>query len=115
MDAETFFGHDTDLQARIGRHDAYFRYVHEEALSEIAREARVSNGGQDLKPIFTGCSMGAFHAANFLFHFPELASGLIALSGVYSTSDFFGPALDGGIYLSLAARLSGRASTTKAC
>ena len=33
-----------------------------------------------------------------MFRFPELTSGVIALSGVYSTRDFFGKALDGGIY-----------------
>ena len=54
--------------------------------------------GSTLKPILSGCSMGAFHAANFVFRFPELAAGVIALSGVYSTRDFFGAALDGGIY-----------------
>jgi esterase/lipase superfamily enzyme len=42
--------------------------------------------------------MGAFHAANFAFRFPELAAGVIALSGVYSTQDFLGPSLDGQIY-----------------
>jgi esterase/lipase superfamily enzyme len=42
--------------------------------------------------------MGAFHASNFLFHFPDLAAGVIALSGVYSTRDFFGAARDGGIF-----------------
>ena len=42
IDGETFFGKDPDLQARIGRHDAYFRYVSEEALPElIARGAGV--------------------------------------------------------------------------
>jgi esterase/lipase superfamily enzyme len=98
IDDETFFSKDSDLQARIARHDAYFRYVKDEALPDLVREARVSNGGQDLKPIVTGCSMGAFHAANFLFHHPEVTAGLIALSGVYSTRDFFGAALDGGIF-----------------
>ena len=42
--------------------------------------------------------MGGFHASNFVFRFPELASGVIALSGVYSTRDFFGAALDGDIF-----------------
>jgi esterase/lipase superfamily enzyme len=98
MDGETFFGGGADPQARIGRHDAYFRYLKDEAFSEIVREARVSNGGRHLKPIVAGCSMGAFHAANFVFHFPELTSGLIALSGVYSTRDFFVATLDGGIF-----------------
>lgn len=98
IDGETFFGDSPDLQARIDRHDAYFRYVKEEAFPDLTREARIGNGGQDLKPIVTGCSMGAYHAANFAFHYPELTAGVIALSGVYSTRDFFGPALDGGIF-----------------
>ena len=42
--------------------------------------------------------MGGFHSANFVFRFPELTAGVIALSGVYSTRDFFGAALDGDIY-----------------
>jgi esterase/lipase superfamily enzyme len=98
IDRETFLDKNSDPQTRIGRHDAYFRYVREEAFPDLVREARISNGGQDLKPLVTGCSMGAFHAANFLFHFPELTAGVIALSGVYSTRDFFGSTLDGGIF-----------------
>jgi esterase/lipase superfamily enzyme len=98
IDDESFFGKDPDLQQRIGRHDAYFRYIREEAFPELLGEAAASNGGRSLKPIMSGCSMGGFHAANFVFRFPELTSGVIALSGVYSTRDFFGKALDGGIY-----------------
>jgi esterase/lipase superfamily enzyme len=98
IDAESFFSHDPDLQNRIGRHEAYFRYVREEALTDVVSVTRAANGGLVPKPIFSGCSMGAFHAANFVFRFPELAAGVIALSGVYSTRDFFGAVLDGGIY-----------------
>jgi esterase/lipase superfamily enzyme len=98
VDTESFFSHDPDLQNRIGRHEAYFRYVREEALPKIVSVTRAANAGLVPKPLFAGCSMGAFHGANFVFRFPELASGVIALSGVYSTRDFFGPALDGGLY-----------------
>ena len=42
--------------------------------------------------------MGGFHSSNFVFRFPELASGLIALSGVYSAKDFFGKDRAGDIY-----------------
>ena len=67
-------------------------------IQVLTREAAASNGRRKLKPLFAGCSMGAFHAANFVFRFPELTSGVIALSGVYSTKDFFGDALDGAIF-----------------
>ena len=98
LDWETFTDRDGDPVARIDRHEAFFRYVREEALPSFTEMARASNGGAELKPILSGCSMGAFHSANFTFRFPELAAGLIALSGVYSASDFFGGSLDGRIF-----------------
>ena len=91
IDGETFFSRSQDLPARIGRHEAYFRYIGEELLPEI-----LDFSGRT--PILSGCSMGAFHASNFLFRFPERAAGVIALSGVYSTRHFFGGTLDGQIY-----------------
>ena len=36
----------------------------------------------------TGCSMGAFHAANFFFRRPDLFDTVVALSGVYGTEEF---------------------------
>jgi esterase/lipase superfamily enzyme len=98
IDDETFCAKGDDPQSRVERHEAYFRYVRNEALPAVTREAAASNGRRKLKPLFAGCSMGAFHAANFVFRFPELTSGVIALSGVYSTKDFFGDALDGAIF-----------------
>lgn len=98
IDSESFFNKGADHGGRIARHEAYFRYIRNEALPEIAHTAATSNGGRELKPIFGGCSMGAFHSSNFVFRFPELASGLVALSGVYSTRDFFGDDLEGDIY-----------------
>ena len=98
VDSDTFFNRGGDLMNRIERHEAYFRYVRNEALPEIVEAAKLSNGNRELKPIFSGCSMGAFHAANFAFRFPELVSGVIALSGVYSTQDFLGSSLEGSIY-----------------
>lgn len=38
--------------------------------------------------IVTGCSGGAFHAANFIFRHPDLCDTAICLSGVYATKDF---------------------------
>ncbi|WP_454816298.1 esterase family protein [Labrys neptuniae] len=92
IDGESFFAEHGDLQHRVGRHEAYFRYVRHELLPEILD----ATGGR--VPLLTGCSMGAFHASNFLFRFPETVAGVIGLSGVYSTRHFFGAALDGQIY-----------------
>ncbi|TIO64255.1 MAG: hypothetical protein E5X98_17320, partial [Mesorhizobium sp.] len=69
-----------------------------EALPELQAVAAKANGGRALKPLFCGCSMGGYHSSNFVFRFPELASGVISLSGVYSTRDFFGRTLEGSIF-----------------
>lgn len=98
IDGETFFSNDGNFQSRIERHEAYFRYISDEIFPEIARVSREANGGWEFRPLLTGCSMGAFHATNFLFRFPWLGEGVIALSGVYSTKHFFGSHLDGSIY-----------------
>lgn len=98
IDGETFFARHGDTHRAVGRHEGYFRHIREEMLPEIGGLAAAANGGREMLPLLSGCSMGAFHASNFVFRFPELVAGVIALSGVYSTRDFFGPALDGGIY-----------------
>lgn len=98
IDGETFFSTDGDFNRRIERHEAYFRYLREEFMPAVASGNREANGGAEIRPLLTGCSMGAFHATNFLFHFPWMADGLIALSGVYSTRLFFGDRFDGAIY-----------------
>jgi esterase/lipase superfamily enzyme len=98
IDWETFFSNDNNFHHRIERHEAYFRYIRDEIFPEVARVSRNSNGGTEIRPLVTGCSMGAFHATNLLFRFPWLADGVIALSGVYSTEHFFGSCLDGSIY-----------------
>lgn len=98
IDEESFFNKHASLADRIGRHEAYFRYIREEAMPAILGAAQASNGGWALKPLMGGCSMGGFHSSNFVFRFPDEVCGVIALSGVYSTRDFFGGALDGDIY-----------------
>ena len=47
----------------------------------------------------TGCSMGAFHAANFFFRRPDLFDTVVALSGVYGTEEFLGDYCDELVYL----------------
>jgi len=98
VDSESFFDKRGGARHRIGRHEAYFAYVREEALPLFAATATDANGGRLLKPLMTGCSMGGFHSSNFTFRFPELACGVISLSGVYSTRGFLGDTLEGAIY-----------------
>jgi len=98
IDWETFTNRHGDANQRIERHEAYFRYIREELLPEVARVNRDANRGAEIRPLLTGCSMGAFHATNFILRHPWMADGLIALSGVYSSRAFFGDRFDGAIY-----------------
>lgn len=98
IDSESFFDKHGAPAQRIARHEAYFRYLREEALPEFAAIASEANGGRSLKPLFSGCSMGGYHSSNFVFRYPDMAAGVISLSGVYSTRGFLGDGLAGDIY-----------------
>lgn len=99
IDWETFFSDSWDKLQSINRHEQYFAYINEEIVPSILWKSKENNGGTDQKLAVTGCSMGAFHAANFYFRYPWFADTVIALSGVYSTHYFFGDYQPEGIYL----------------
>ena len=46
-----------------------------------------------------GCSMGAFHAANLFFRFPDQFDATICLSGVYDAANILGGYMDDLVYL----------------
>ena len=50
-------------------------------------------------PISTvGASLGAYHAANTLFHYPHLVKRCYALSGIFDLRDFMGGMYDDNFY-----------------
>jgi len=99
IDWETYFSDSWDNLQRIRRHEDYFAYINEEILPSILHTSRENNGGTEQQLIVTGCSMGAFHAANFFFRHPWHIDTVVALSGVYSTDYFFGNYKPTEIYL----------------
>ncbi|KAA6337337.1 hypothetical protein EZS27_014581 [termite gut metagenome] len=99
IDGETFFSDSWDKIARIKRHEQYFNYINEEFIPSILQKSKENNGGQEQQLLLTGCSMGAYHSANFYFRYPRLVDTVIALSGVYSTNYFFGDYKPTEIYL----------------
>ncbi|OAV67545.1 hypothetical protein Barb6_02301 [Bacteroidales bacterium Barb6] len=98
IDWETFFSTDWDNLARIYRHEQYFNYINEEIIPSVLRQSR-ENNGSDQQLLLTGCSMGAYHAANFYFRYPWAVDTVVALSGVYSSDYFFGGYKPTEIYL----------------
>lgn len=80
------------VEQRARRHNDYHRYITEEVVPFVGGEA----GRQTVWG--TGCSMGAFHSANFFFRRPDLFDGLIAMSGLYQPSLFVGRYSDDDVY-----------------
>lgn len=79
--------HERALQA-----ERYDRYITEEVVPFIKHHT-----GRD--DIFTnGCSMGGYHAANFLFRHPNVFHGCIAIAGIYQLNLFIGDYMDEAVY-----------------
>ncbi len=84
IDAETWFEGAKTPDERVRHHEDYEKYILKELLPLIAE--RNTSG---VLPVVAGCSMGAFHAMNFMLRHPDLFSGCISLSGVYASAFFF--------------------------
>jgi len=79
---------------RARRHEAYDGYIVQEVVPFIQQNC----AGATLKMITTGCSMGAYHAANFFFRHPDIFDTVVALSGLYQLGMFVGDYSDDLIY-----------------
>lgn len=90
IDGETFFSDNPDRIARMKLHEQYFNYINEELIPSVLVLSKGNNEGRVFQLLLTGCSMGAYHSANFYFRYPWFVDTVIALSGVYSTGSFFG-------------------------
>ncbi len=95
VDRESWYAREAHPADRVRRHLAYEQYILEEVLPLI--RGRLSP--EDQRITVTGCSLGAFHAAELAFRHPERVGRLIALSGKYDNSSFLNGYSDVGTYL----------------
>lgn len=93
IDHQTWLNHGAHPSDRARRHDQFDQYVVNEVVPFI-RE----HGSATAKFLATGCSLGAYHSANFFFRHPDVFDGLIALSGLYSLHFSVGEYMDEHIY-----------------
>ncbi|HHE72864.1 MAG TPA: transposase [Chloroflexi bacterium] len=93
VDCEAWMAHWMFPGDRGWRHLQYERYVMDELIPFI-REYTGFRG----RLLTTGCSMGAYHAANFFFKHPDIFGMVIALSGLYSPTHFVGDYMDENVY-----------------
>ena len=99
IDRETWSDKGGDPYWRIRRHEQWMRYITEEMAPFIQAAARERNGWEGAPGIMAfGCSLGATHAANLYFRFPDLFDGLLALSGIYTAEYGFDGYMDEVVY-----------------
>ena len=99
IDLETWSDKSGDAYGRIRRYEAWIRYIVDEVAPGIRAMAKERNGWTDEPGITTfGCSLGATHAANLFFRFPDVFTGMLALSGIYTAEYGFGSYMDEVVY-----------------
>jgi len=92
IDAESFYNSCTCPERRIARHLQYEQYI----LNEIVPLMQEKNKGGYYE--VAGCSMGAYHAANFAFKHSHLFNKVVCMSGRYDLTrqiQFFNDLFDG--------------------
>jgi len=94
IDSQSWSNYDSHPSIRAKRHEDYDRYI----INEVIPFARDHSGGMEHKFLVTGCSMGAYHAANFFFRHPDIFDTVIALSGLYKVQSFMGDYMDENTY-----------------
>ena len=97
IDKETWSDTFAPAYDRIRRHEAWIRYIVDEAVPMIQAIAH-ERGSADTGVIAFGCSLGATHAANLFLRFPDKFTGLLALSGIYTSQYGFGDYMDEVVY-----------------
>jgi esterase/lipase superfamily enzyme len=91
-DLDGFYNKKIHPADRIRAHNAYERVIVDDVFDFARRECCMSPGR------VSGASLGAYHAANIAFRFPDAVSHLISLSGAFEISDFFDGYHDENIY-----------------
>lgn len=93
VDAESFYNWHAHPGWRIWRHLQYEEYI----LNEVLPLSRSLNPNPFM--VAHGCSFGAYHALNIALRHPHLFGRVLALSGKYDMTSFFGGYDDDNIYL----------------
>jgi esterase/lipase superfamily enzyme len=93
LDHESWLAH-LDPHERALRHGAYEHFVTDTLLGAVRADCRDGS----LPAALTGCSLGAFHAANFALKYPHLFPYALGLSGRYDLEAITGPSSSPEVY-----------------
>lgn len=84
IDKETWSSYENS-DTRMGKEEAWIHYL----VDELIPSAKAKAGyGADSPVMVMGASMGASHAANLFFRFPDLFSKMLVFSGIYDFSPY---------------------------
>ncbi|HQQ12750.1 MAG TPA: alpha/beta hydrolase-fold protein, partial [Bacteroidales bacterium] len=67
-------------------------------LNEVVPFIKNHCNSPEIQIALTGCSMGAYHAANFFFRHPFVFDTVVAISGIYDLRLFIGDYVDDYVY-----------------
>ena len=99
IDQETWSDKSGNTYWRIRRHEQWVKFITDEMAPFIRETANRRNGWEGYPGIIAfGCSLGATHAANLFFRFPDQFDGLLALSGIYTADYGFDGYMDELVY-----------------
>ncbi|MCI5623602.1 MULTISPECIES: esterase family protein [Anaerostipes] len=88
IDEETWSNKSGDPHWRIDRYEQWIKYIVDEMVPFMRATVNQRNGWDGYPGIIAfGCSLGATHAVNLYYRFPDIFDGLLALSGIY-TADY---------------------------
>nr|BFE74372.1 esterase family protein [Actinoplanes digitatis] len=85
IDSQSWSNKGAPIEERARRHNAYESWLLDQVVPWIHGDC-----GGPVDVLTTGCSMGAFHAANFTLKHGHLASRALCLSGNYDPSRWSG-------------------------
>jgi esterase/lipase superfamily enzyme len=94
IDQEAWLNHGVDGDARGRRYRDYETYVLDQVVPFIRRECDLSEDGIAA----AGCSLGAYHAANFALKYPQVFNYALCMSGRYDLEAVIGPSGSLAVY-----------------
>lgn len=99
IDLETWSDTWGNAEWRIDRYEQWISYITNEMVPFIQHMVRERNGAYASTGILAfGCSLGATHAANLYYRFPNLFDSMLALSGIYTAEFGFGTFMNEKVY-----------------
>lgn len=98
VDKETWSDLNGDSYWRARRYEQWIDYIVYEVVPLIRDIVRGRGGPDNAGVTAFGCSLGALHAANLAFRYPDHFTGLLALSGIYTAEYGFGSYMDEVVY-----------------